>query len=258
MHRFKIAITPVVSVLVLGLSSGPVLAKRRHPRAAAAAPAAETAPATEVEVDPASRAVVPSANAEPANDAVAPKGINVAPAPAVVEAPREPRAAAMQEPAENAIRRGRSTSDEALGASRLTAHVGVGAPLVTLQASRTTSHVGSLKEDFTLVAPLGLGLLLTDHWTFDFEFQVSTGVRPEGLTTAIVDPGMIYTWDRLAAGLRVAWQLNENQNVGLIPLMRVLVLRNERANWFVEVALPSFVQNKQITASASLQTGVGF
>jgi hypothetical protein len=258
MHRFKLAISPVLSLLVLGALSGPALAKRQHPRKPAV-PAEESPPATEMEADSSARPVVPGPPAarqpsEPVPDKTA---IDLAPAVAKRRAPAESTPMA-RDPAETATRRERSRREDGQGADRLTGHVGVGSPLVTLRATRSTQHIGSVNEDLTLVAPIGLGLMITDRWTFDFELQVSTGVRPEGLTTAIVDPGIIYAWDRLSAGLRVGWQLNANQNVGLIPLVRFAVLRNERANWFVEAALPSFIRNKQLEASAALQTGVGF
>ena len=83
-------------------------------------------------------------------------------------------------------------------------------------------------------------------------------MQPEGLTTAVVDPGVLHTWDRVTAGLRVAWQLNANQNIGLIPLIRVSLAGNARTNWFVEGALPASVRDKQVTVSGSLQTGVAF
>jgi hypothetical protein len=256
MHRFKIAIPAVVSLLVLGSLSGPALAKRRHPTRPTAP--GDTAPATEVEVDTSVRTAVPTPPAEQASEPVVEKTVVDLSPPTAASQPQPRSSTQARDKPEIATTREGSSPDRDLRAGRLTGHVGVGSPLVTVRASRTTRHVGSVNEDFTVVAPIGLGMLLTERWSFDFEFQVSTGVRPEGLTTAIVDPGVIYAWDRLAAGLRVAWQLNENQNIGLVPLVRVVVIRNERANWFIEAAFPSFVQNKQITASASLQTGVGF
>lgn len=257
MQRFKRAATSVVGLSLLLSLASPAVAKRRR----SAKPASDIPPATEVEIDTTTRAatmVVP-APVETPSDPPAEK--RTPPAPAAVAADREvPRgpAPAAAAPPEAETSRASARAGGDLAANRVTAHVGVGSPLVTLRATRSTQHVGSVTEDFTLVAPIGFGLQLTDSWMFDFEFQVSTGVRPEGLTTAIVDPGVIYMGDRLGAGVRVGWQLNANQNVGLIPLARVAVLRSARANWFVEASLPSFVRNKQLTASASLQTGIGF
>jgi len=254
MHRFKLPVSAVIATLLFGSWSGAAFAKRRR----AAKPAPDATPATEVDVDtsiaaPSSAPAVVAPAAEPAPDRKP-----ALPAAPAVERPSRPAArssvVAAAEPAE-ALTAGRAPER---AAPRLSGHVGVASPLLTLRATRTERHLGSVNEDLTLVAPIGLGLELTDHWTFDFEFQISTGVRPEGLTTAIVDPGVLYAWNALAAGVRVGWQLNANQNIGLIPLARLAILRNERASWFVEASLPAFVRNKQLTASAALQTGVAF
>jgi hypothetical protein len=257
MSRLNFAIAAFAAVLLLCLASGPAFAKRRR----APRPAADATPATEVGGD-ASIAAMPSAPAAtPTATEPAAERKPAMPAPAVSEQPRLPSASA----APAAVVAGEPSEAVSAAASagqrppaRLSAHVGVGSPLVTLHATRANQHLGSVNEDLTLVAPIGLGLDLSDHWTFDFELQISTGVRPEGLTTAIVDPGVLYTWDALAAGVRVGWQLNANQNIGLIPLARLAILRNQRASWFVEASLPAFVRNKQVTTSAALQTGVAF
>jgi hypothetical protein len=272
MHTFKVVPSAVLSLIAISVLCAPAHAKRRRPPKAADPP-----PATEVDADGSGRAALATPPpAEPAHDSSQEKATekSVASAPATASAPDSPResssasfssssssssssATRHELPEADAIRGAPSRRGD-LVATRLTGHVGVGSPLVTLQASGASRHVGSVNEDLTLVAPIGLGLQLTDHWTFDFEFQISTGVRPEGLTTAIVDPGLLYAWDRLTAGLRVGWQLNANQNIGLIPLVRMALMGNERANWFVEASLPSFVRNKQVTTSASLQTGIAF
>ena len=170
-----------------------------------------------------------------------------------------PQATELVEPAAAvATASARPASSRERPGDRVLGHVGVASPLVTLRASRNAGKFTSVNDDFTLVAPIGLGIKIGQAWKFDLEFQISTGVRPEGLTTAIVDPGFLYCWRRVAAGMRVAWQLNVNQNVGLIPVVDIGLVQTATTTWFVEVALPSFVQNKQLTSSGFLQTGVGF
>jgi len=254
MTRFKFVATAIAGIIVLGSISGSAVAKRR--RTSKATATQDSTPATEVDADTslpvAASPPAAQAPAEPAPDKKPPP----TPTPIVERDPAPARPPVAAPVAATEVATARAAGDRP--ATRLSGHVGVASPLLTLRASRATRHVGSVNEDLTLVAPIGLGMELTEHWTFDFEFQISTGVRPEGLTTAIVDPGVVYAWDALAAGVRVGWQLNANQNIGLIPLARLAILRGERASWFVEASLPAFVRNKQVTASASLQTGVAF
>ena len=250
MYQSKFVVSLVLGVVAIGALSGPAYGKRRR-----STKAADDTPATEVDSDSTTHA---AAAAPPTELASAPAVEKTIAIPPPVE-PAPPRLPAARHDAPDAdISRQTPPRAEDPAASRLSGHVGVGSPLVTLRASRSSRHVSSVNDELTLVAPIGLGIPLADHWTFDFEFQISTGVRPEGLTTAIVDPGVLHSWDRITAGLRVAWQLNANQNIGLIPLVRVALVGNARANWFVEGALPASVRDKQVTASASLQTGVAF
>ena len=260
---------PAASTLMIGLHAEPALARRRHPPRQPP-PATESPPA--------------STPAAPPGDSNGPAVPASASASTPTVATRPPEDAARQSTAETtadsaspSTSRSRRTASALIGESGgpvalasagmtetrgpergLAAHVGVASPLVTVHATRDARRFTSVNDDFTLVAPIGLGLRLTEALTFDLEFQVATGVRPEGITSAIVDPGLIYQWSRVGAGLRVAWQLNQNQNVGLIPLVSVALVKTERATWFVEAAFPSFVQNRQLISSASLHTGVGF
>lgn len=252
MRRFKVWVCFAANVLLLVAVAEPALAKRKRP----VKPAADAVPATEVEPDASGRTAAPPGDSPgespPDKERTAEKAAPLPPAPPPSEVPPPRRA---PEPVAAVTS---SASSPPASASRLSGHVGVGSPLVTVRATRSARRVSSVSDELTLIAPIGLGLHISDAWTFDFEFQVSTGVRPEGLTTVIVDPGLIYTWDRLSAGLRVAFQTNANQNIGLTPLMRLAILRNTSASWFVEASIPAFVQNKQVTAAAALQTGVTF
>lgn len=254
MRRFKVWVCFAANLLLLVAVSEPALAKRKRPTK----PTSDAVPATEVEPDASGRTTSASGDGSgespPDKERTTEKAAPPPPAPPPPAAPA-PSARVAPEPMTSVTR---AAPAEVPSASRLTGHVGVGSPLVTVRATRSARHVSSVNDDLTLLAPIGLGLQISDAWTFDFEFQISTGVRPEGLTTVIVDPGLIYAWDRLSAGLRVAFQTNANQNIGLTPLMRLAILRSASTSWFVEAALPAFVQNKQLTASAALQTGVTF
>jgi hypothetical protein len=263
----KVVMLSALSALVLGALPGEALAKRRRvPRPAPVHVVAP--PATEVDVDvnvrPLQPTVPAATSATPVSvsaSASGPDGEKAVPdvASPIPDPPRARFSTAASGPASaevTASARGRDDRESLAG--RVGAHVGVASPLVTLRASNNTRRVTSVNDDFTLVAPIGLGIKLSEQWTFDFEVQVTTGVRPEGLTTLVIDPGVLYGSGRVAAGLRVAWQLNVNQNVGLIPLIRVGLVQTRKATWFAEASAPAFVQNKQLTASGSLQTGIGF
>jgi hypothetical protein len=248
--RSRAALLAMVSTTALVWAPGQAFARKKHAGRTQASP---VAPVTEEGAPAAATTVV----APPVDK----EAVEVAPAVPPVAAPR------LTEPPPPPVRESHSTEtitsahgapSEASVANQVEGHVGVASPLITFRGSKTVKKVTSVGDDFTLVAPIGLGMRIGEAWTFDFEFQIATGVRPEGLTTAIVDPGVLYSWGVLGAGLRVAWQLNVNQNVGVIPLVNATLMRTRRASWFVEAAVPTFVQNKTVTLSGSLHTGVGF
>jgi hypothetical protein len=284
--RSKVLLLAALSAVALVAAPSTAFAKRRrHPTPP---PTTSVVPATEVDQVPATTSTAPSHAADVARSTDAKSTEAKSPdsktdnktdsskatessaskdapeaAPRVVVQRSLPRAGSVSaESADSgatvATASARASNDRDRSGDRVVGHVGVASPLVTLRASRGNRKLTSVNDDFTLVAPIGLGIKITDAWTFDFEFQIATGVRPEGLTTAVVDPGVLYGWGRVAAGLRVAWQLNVNQNVGLIPLVDIGLIRTPRTTWFVELALPTFVQNKQLTSSGFIQTGVGF
>jgi hypothetical protein len=139
-------------------------------------------------------------------------------------------------------------------------HVGVASPLVTVAKETTT-----ISDQFTILNPIGLGFKLSEHLVMDFEFVIATDVHPAKMTHVIVDPGVVYNWGKFATGLRVAWQIQENANFGLIPLLNVPLVDLGGATWFVEAAFPTFIRhtdpandNGNVAFNAVLHTGVGF
>jgi hypothetical protein len=247
----------LATIVFVGLSSGPASARHRRrasppPDAAATPPtetdAAPTAPPTAVVTPPAA----PAPAAEPEKDAAKPPAT-----PTPVEAAPAMRAS---HPAADATATAQASPPSAPDSlqRRITGHVGVGTPFVTYHTSKAVQRVTSFRDDFTLVAPLGLGFHVGPSLTFDFEVQVTTGVKPEGLTTAVIDPGVLYSLGRFTPGFRLAWQLNVNQNIGFIPLVDVTLIRAPEATWFVEASVPAFLQNKNLTVAGSFQTGVSF
>lgn len=139
-------------------------------------------------------------------------------------------------------------------------HVGVASPLVTV--ARTTTTVG---DQFTVLNPIGLSLKMSESLVIDFEFVIATDVYPAKMTHVIVDPGVVYNWGKFATGLRVAWQIQENANFGLIPLLNVPLVDLGGATWFAEAAFPTFLRhtdamadNGNLAFNVVLHTGVGF
>jgi len=132
-------------------------------------------------------------------------------------------------------------------------HVGVATALVTV-ADETTS----IGDQFTLATPIGIGFHVSKSWIVDFETVVSNPVSPTGTTGLVVDPGVIYSLGRVAVGLRLAFKINQQANVGGIPLVNVALVDFGGAAWFVEAAFPTFYSDHKGEFNAVLHTGIGF
>jgi hypothetical protein len=134
-------------------------------------------------------------------------------------------------------------------------HVGVATSLVTV--ANQTQTIG---DRFTIAAPLGVTVKLSDRWAVDFEVVVNTPVDPKGTTTLVVDPGVIYNFGPVAGGLRLAWQLDSSTNIGLIPLINRGLVDMGYATWFIEAAFPMFIQDgdDNFAFNAVIHTGFGF
>jgi hypothetical protein len=259
-HQSRILWMSLATIVLVGLSANPALArrKRRTPPPAgdtSTSPGAETpAPAT----TPPTVVVTPAAPATPAPEPEK-EVAKPAPPPATVEPPAAMTAAHPAGPEATATATAQATPAAADSFQRrISGHVGVGTPIATFHTSKAVQRVTSFGDDFTLVAPFGLGFHVSPALTFDFEVQVATGVKPEGLTTAVIDPGVLYSLGRVTPGFRLAWQLNVNQNIGFVPLVDVTLVRAQAATWFVEASVPAFIQNKNLTVAGSFQTGVSF
>jgi hypothetical protein len=133
-------------------------------------------------------------------------------------------------------------------------HIGVATPLVTI--SDTTKTIG---DNVTVIDPIGVTVKVSPRVAVDFEVVVSTPLRPKGGTTAlIVDPGVIFDLGVVATGLRVAWQIGEKRNIGLIPLVNRGLVHMGSSTWFVEAAFPTFYMDSKVAFNVVLHTGVGF
>jgi hypothetical protein len=134
---------------------------------------------------------------------------------------------------------------------RLGGHVGVATPFVTV--SRETTTIG---DQFTLLHPIGISVKF-DKVTVDFETVVVNPIEPSGEVGLVIDPGVVYNFGPVAAGLRLAWQQAES-NFGLIPLVNKGILDIGEATWFVEAAFPTFYTDNTIALNMVLHSGIGF
>jgi hypothetical protein len=148
--------------------------------------------------------------------------------------------------------------------ARVGGHVGLATPLVTIPSEGDTTDIG---DQFTLVAPIGVTVKLTDRLAVDFETQIGNPIDPmrsDATTTRrtnlVVAPGLVYNFGPFAAGLRVASEIGAESNVGLIPLINVGVVPMALGTWFIEAAFPTFVHASQpdVTFTAVVHTGIGF
>jgi len=134
---------------------------------------------------------------------------------------------------------------------RLGGHIGTATPLLTVSKSTTT-----IADSFTLLHPIGISLKF-EKVTVDFETVVVNPIEPSGRTGLVIDPGVIYNFGPVAAGLRLAWQ-QADSNFGLIPLVNKGLVDMGGATWFVEGAFPTFYAGGTVQFNTVLHTGVGF
>jgi hypothetical protein len=134
---------------------------------------------------------------------------------------------------------------------RLGGHVGIATPFVTLSSETTT-----IADQFTLLHPIGISVKF-DKITVDFETVVVNPIEPSGNVGLVIDPGVVYNFGPVAAGLRLAWQQAES-NFGLIPLVNKGIVDIGEATWFVEAAFPTFYSDSTIAFNMVLHSGVGF
>ena len=132
-------------------------------------------------------------------------------------------------------------------------HVGVALPLVTVSKDTT-----SVSDQFTLLVPIGIGFRVSQHVAVDFETIVGTPIHPTGKTSLVVDPGVLFPFGRVTAGLRLAFRIDTQANVGLVPLVNYALVDLGAATWFVEAAFPTFYSDHEVALTAVIHTGVGF
>jgi hypothetical protein len=133
-------------------------------------------------------------------------------------------------------------------------HLGIAVPLVTVTADDTTT-VG---DALVIAHPIGVGVKVADRLVVDFEVVVANPVDPVGPTGLTVDPGVVYDLGPAAIGLRAAFNIGQQANIGAIPLINKGLVDLGGSTWFVEAAFPTFYSEKELTFNVVLHTGIGF
>src|SRR4051794_31909238 len=157
---------------------------------------------------------------------------------------------------------------------RVGGHFGLALPIVAFD-NDGTSAIG---RDFAQIGVTpGLTVKLTDRWAIDFEFIAfgrwdlnKNGVPDKSHTIFVVDPGVVYNFGPVAAGLRLAVQIGQDVplNFGLVPIGVVPFKISKRVSYFLELDLPVFITAVAGTATTPsrvigsltilLQTGFAF
>jgi len=111
----------------------------------------------------------------------------------------------------------------------------------------------------------GITLKINEHWAVDFEFigfsrwDLNPPGRPDkSHTIFVVDPGVVYGFGPVAAGLRLAVQIGEGVglNFGLVPIVVVPFAVSKKVSYFLELDLPVFVTATAGVPATALTQGV--
>lgn len=154
---------------------------------------------------------------------------------------------------------GSAAAQEAPPQRRVGGHLGFALPILT--AGSDTTVIG---RDFVNVGITpGITVKLDDHWSIDFEFiafnQWNSGTQR---TTFVVDPGVVYAFSHLSAGLRVATEVGAPRNIGLVPIVVKPFDLGNGLCWFLELDLPFFLRDDGSAMKPSVtvlfQSGIGF
>lgn len=143
---------------------------------------------------------------------------------------------------------------------RVGGHIGIATPLLQINEDETND----ISDNTVIVNPIGVTVKLTERLAVDFETQVVSPVDPSGRSTSfVVAPGVVYNFGPAALGLRLASEIGQPVNVGLIPLINRGLVVGDVATWFVEAAFPFFVHSQpragsDFTFDVVIHTGIGF
>lgn len=146
-------------------------------------------------------------------------------------------------------------------------HFGMALPLLNIDNDRTT---GIGKDFWALGITPGITVKLDERWMIDFEFigfsrweKVKDG--PDvSRTVWVVDPGVLYNFGKVVAGVRAAMLIGAGQpfNVGVVPIVVLPFEISKKVKYFLELDVPMFIHAApgKTTESVGLlfQTGFAF
>jgi hypothetical protein len=169
-----------------------------------------------------------------------------------------PARAQAQDPAAPAPVVAASGTQPASGGTRMVGgHVGAAVPVVSFHSTGKTTQTPS--DQFTIAVPIGVSVHVAPLWVVDFEVVVASNVKPWGSTGLTIDPGLIYVGPPVALGVRAKFDVSENANFGLIPLVHKGIVDIGEANWFVEAAFPiTATRGAGYALAAVAHTGFAF
>jgi len=169
-----------------------------------------------------------------------------------------PARAQAQDPAAPAPVVAASGTQPASGGTRMVGgHVGAAVPVVSFHSTGKTTQTPS--DQFTIAVPIGVSVHVAPLWVVDFEVVVASNVKPWGSTGLTIDPGLIHVGPPVALGVRAKFDVSENANFGLIPLVHKGIVDIGEANWFVEAAFPiTATRGAGYALAAVAHTGFAF
>ncbi len=135
-------------------------------------------------------------------------------------------------------------------------HVGLALPLVTFTTAGTDAVQGIGADYAQLGLAPGITVHLDGRWAVDFEFVAYSDFKND-ITNIVIDPGLLYDFDVITLGFRVAINVTMPSNFGFIPII-VKGWDIGRANVFVELDLPMFITSGEFALTIQPQLGVSF
>ena len=141
--------------------------------------------------------------------------------------------------------------------NRVGGHIGMAVQIVTF--ANQTDVIGSDMLNMG-IAP-GITVKLDSRWAVDFEFVAYSNFKNSSLTSIVIDPGVIYNFGPMAAGLRAAVHVGggQTQNFGLIPIaLKSFPLGDSKLAAFIELDLPIFFNENGAALTIQPQLGIAF
>ena len=132
-------------------------------------------------------------------------------------------------------------------------HFNLAVPVVTW--SQDTKTIG---DQYTKVglAP-GVTYKLDDNWGIDLEFVAYNNFMNKGMSSLVVDPGVIYNFGAFTGGLRLAVDVLQTQNSGVIPIV-VKTIPMGLVSLLLELDVPVFFRSYGTDVTIQPQIGVAF